>query len=371
MRKRVLYSPLTAANGGRGYYPKDIFQAYNFPNHLDGSGQTIGILEFSNGYSLNDAQQFWMMHGISAPTVVFVSVDGTRNDHGKQSQDEEASLDLQWASALAPKAKIVVYEASAGRTNNEFAQAMIRALKHVLNDTTHHPSVLSISYGDAESTFRKSDLKIIAKLIRALSHQGVTVCIASGDQGAYGMQNSSGSRTRHADAPASSPFAVAVGGTHLSLNGVERAWTYLSARNGGATGGGFSRIFASPSWQTSTKSRMRGLPDVAFDADPASGYQIIFQGQSAAVGGTSVAAPVFAAVVALANQARAELGRTPVTDLAKLLYQNPNMSAYRDIVQGNNSYNGVVGYRAKVGWDACTGFGSLDVSAFTSFVASH
>lgn len=90
------------ANSGQGYYPEDIGRAYDMPTDLDGSGQSTGILEFSNGFSLSDAQAFWRMHDIDPPKVQFISVDGTRNDHGQSSADQEASLDLQWAGAIAP-----------------------------------------------------------------------------------------------------------------------------------------------------------------------------------------------------------------------------------------------------------------------------
>src|SRR5579875_3023757 len=97
-RKHFLFATTPAvANGGQGYYPEDIRSLYNIPADLDGEGQTIGILEFSNGYNMNDATQFWQQHNITPPNVVFVSVDGTQNDNGTDPFDEEASLDLQWA----------------------------------------------------------------------------------------------------------------------------------------------------------------------------------------------------------------------------------------------------------------------------------
>lgn len=355
-----------APNGGQGYFPSDIQRAYSFPSKWLGEGQTIGILEFSSGYSLPDAKAFWSMHGITAPNVTFVSVDGTRNDGGQSQNDVEASLDLQWAGALAPRAHFVVYEANGGQTFAEFAAALVRTLDYILSDTTHSPSVLSLSYGDAEASFTTAELQAIAARIQALDAKGVTVCIASGDQGAYGMHNLNGPRIRHADAPATSPYAVAVGGTHLFADGAERAWTYFGRQNAGATGGGFSAIFYAPSWQQVTGHSMRGVPDVAFNADPASGYQIVFQGSTVVVGGTSVSCPVFAAMVALANEARASAGKAPLTGLVQKLYQHMKRTPYRDITRGNNSFNGVIGYQAVPGWDAATGFGSVNVDAFVN-----
>ncbi|WAH35996.1 S53 family peptidase [Alicyclobacillus dauci] len=371
LKRELLLSTRALVNNGQGYYPSDIRRAYHFPINYQGSGQTIGILEFSNGYRLRDAKAFWNMHGITPPTVEFVSVDGTRNDQGRQPQDEEASLDLQWAGALAPQAKLVVYEANAGDTYAQFAQAMIRTLTFILNDTQRKPSVLSISYGDAEESFSPNDLQRIARVIQKLDNTGITVCVASGDQGAYGLHDLSGSRRRHVDAPASVPNAIAVGGTHLNASGGERAWTYYGPQNGGATGGGYSSLFAKPTWQKALPGVMRALPDIAFNADPASGYQIVFQGDTAVVGGTSVSCPVFAAIVALANEARAFNGKPPVANLGQILYSNTNLIPFRDVIQGNNSFNGVTGYTAKPGWDACTGLGSLDVASFIAFLATH
>jgi hypothetical protein len=368
--RRVLFATGgVVPNGGQGYFPADIKRLYNFPNDLDGSGQTIGLLEFSNGYNLADAHQFWRMHGIQPPRITFVSVDGTPNDGGRSPEDEEATLDLQWAGALAPGAHIVVYEANAGNTYDDFAQAVTNTLQYILHDDVYHPSVLSISYGDGESSFSESHLKEWADLIAQLDKKGITVCISSGDQGSYGLHDPYRERTYHADAPASIPWAIAVGGTSLHPDGTETAWSYNGPENGGATGGGFSSVFPKPEYQSGISGSGRGLPDISCNADPATGYQIIFQGQQAVVGGTSVSSPVFAAVVALANQRRAQKGLPPLSGLAKILYSQDIQSAYRDITVGDNSFNGVPGYPAKPGWDACTGFGSFDATALIDYLS--
>ncbi|MDQ0189127.1 S53 family peptidase [Alicyclobacillus cycloheptanicus] len=372
MKRTILFGPSNdAVNDGNGYYPADIARLYQIPTDLDGEGQTIGILEFSNGYSLQDAYQFWSLHNIPTPAVHFRSVDGTRNDGGTSPDDEEASLDLQWAGALAPKATLVVYEANGGSTFAEFAQALVRSLEFVLKDTAFQPSVLSISYGDAESNLGESAMQQIDALIQKLNAKGVTVCIASGDQGAYGMHDLSGPKVAHADGPATSPSAVAVGGTSLQPDGTETAWTYNGPDNGGATGGGFSTIFPKPDYQSNIAGSGRGIPDVALNADPATGYQIVFQGRPAIVGGTSVACPVFAAMVALANQRRAQAGLPALSDLPGRLYSTGLQSAFRDITSGNNTFNGVTGYTAVKGWDACTGWGAPIAGSLIEALASN
>lgn len=362
-----------AANGGDGYYPQDIRDRYHLPTALDGSGQSIGILEFSSGYSLRDAEIFWRMHDIVPPRVSFISIDGTQNDHGRARQDEEASLDLQWAGALAPGAEILIYEASTGDSYASFARTLARTLEYILGDDGHRPCVLSISYGDAEASFGARAVRQWGALIEELDARGVTVCVASGDQGAYGRHTASGPAMRNVDAPASSPRCVAVGGTSLKLGGGETAWTFERPENGGATGGGFSDVFIRPDFQSKPAGdeRGRGLPDVAFNADPATGYQIVFRGRSAVIGGTSVACPVFAAIVALANQRRVASGRALMSDLTRALYTHAIQLPYRDITVGNNSFAGVEGFTAGRGWDACTGWGSVDdAAAFIDFVAS-
>lgn len=368
-RKILFATDAVVPNGGKGYFPEDIKRLYNIPVGLDGQGQTIGILEFSNGYNLRDAEQFWRMHGIQSPPVTFVSVDGTSNDRGTSPDDEEATLDLQWTGALAPGAHIIVYEASGGSTYQAFGQAVTQTLRYILRDTKYRPSVLSISYGDGETSFDSTDVRQWADLIAQLDAKGVTVCISSGDQGAYGLHDPNGQQGPHTDAPASVPNAVTVGGTSLRPDGTETAWTYNGPQNGGATGGGFSAIFAKPDYQSAIAGNNRGLPDISCNADPATGYQIIFQGRQAVVGGTSVSCPVVAAVVALANQHRAQQGLPPLSGLARTLYASGIRTAYRDITVGNNAFNGVSGYEASPGWDACTGFGSFDAAKLIAFLS--
>ena len=363
-----------AAHGGRGYYPADIRKAYNIPHAFDGRGQSIGILEFSNGFSLADAHAFWRMHHITPPEVEFISVDGTRNDHGRSRVDQEASLDLQWAGALAPGARLLVYEAAGGRDYDSFSHAMANTLRYILADTEHAPCVLSISYGDAESSFGAAAIREWADLIAKLDAAGVTVCVASGDQGAYGRHiapQPGRPPHRNVDAPAGIPACVAVGGTTLAMNGAETVWNNSGQGYGGASGGGFSDVLARPKAQKDLPGPDgRGVPDVAFNADPMTGYQIVFQDRSIVVGGTSVACPLMAAIVALANQARAQDGMQPLTGLMHYLYRAAADLRYHDITQGNNDYAGVKGYAAGPGWDACTGWGSLDAEVFIRVLRS-
>ena len=359
------------ANQGQGFFPSDLETAYRFPAQFDGSGQTIGLLEFSNGYSQSDIEGFWQQMGITPPPVDFVSVDGTLNDGGISSVDMEATLDIEWAGAMAPGARLVVYEASSGTSDQSFGLSVLKALDYAVHDTTRKPSVLSISYGDGETRFPAAEMQAWDSAMAEGTLLGVTTFVASGDQGAYGLHGP-GTPIPHADAPANCPHAVAVGGTHVVLNPngtiqSETGWT--DTNNNGASGGGISQVFPVPSYQANLTLPVkpgdhsgRGIPDVAANADPNTGYAVMFQGSMTVVGGTSAASPLWAALWARVNQARAAAKKGPVGYANPLLYGLGPTSAFHDIVAGNNTYDQVPGYNCGPGWDAVTGWGSPHAS---------
>ncbi len=368
---RLAHHTELLANEGQGFFPQDLKTAYHFPPGLTGAGVTVGILEFSNGYSLQDLQGFWQTFNMAAPEVTFVSVDGTPNDGGIEPYDMEATLDIEWASAMAPRAQFVVYEASAQTSDRSFAVSVLNALEYAMYDTANHPDVLSISYGVAEFHFAPAVLRAWDSIIAQGAMVGVTTLVASGDQGAYGRRGPGGTRL-HVDGPASCPHALAVGGTHLILNpdgsiAEETGWTDVD--NNGASGGGISQVFAPPSYQSHLELPVkpeyhlgRGVPDVALNADPDTGYAILFQGSFTVVGGTSAAAPVWAAVLAVVIQARRDKGRSAIGYAHPTLYDMGGTPVFRDIVSGNNSYGGLTGYFCTTGWDAVTGWGTPDVT---------
>lgn len=355
------------ANAGQGFFPDDLKKAYQFPVPFDGTGQCIGLLEFSNGYSVSDVHDFWSMMGISAPTLDFVSVDGTPNDGGANPQDMEATLDVEWAGAMAPGAHLVVYEASSGTSDQSFGLSVLKALDYAVHDTVHRPSVLSISYGDAEGHFPSRELTAWDTVMAEGGLAGITTFVASGDQGAYGI-NGPGRPVRHVDAPASCPHAMAVGGTHLELNAdgsIRRETGWTDTNNNGASGGGISQLFGVPPYQASLSLPIpagehpgRGVPDVAANADPDTGYAVMFQGSMTVVGGTSAASPLWAALWVRLNQARVGIHKGPIGSSHGDVYNLGPTSAFHDITVGNNSYNGVAGYSCAPGWDAVTGWGS-------------
>lgn len=358
------------ANQGEGFFPQDIRSAYRIPANLDGSGVTIGVLEFSNGYAASDLASFWSAFQIPSPTVTFVSVDGTPNDGGTSSVDMECTLDLEWAGAIAPGATLVVYEADAGSSDRSFGLSVLRALRYALNDDTHAPTVVSISYGDGETRFSQATMAAWDSTMAEMNACGITVLVASGDQGAYGLHGI-GLPIPHVDAPANCPHAVAVGGTHLRTQdgriAEETGWT--DTNDNGASGGGISQVFPVPPYQqhvTLPVSPMigagRGVPDVSLNADPDTGYAVVFQGSGTVVGGTSAAAPIWAAILALINQQRALQAKGPLGAVHQRLYSLGEAPVFHDITVGNNNYAGVTGYQCGPGWDAVTGLGSVDAT---------
>ena len=185
---------------------------------------------------------------------------------------------------------------------------------------------------------------------------GVTITVASGDNGSSdGVSDGQ----NHVDFPASSPHVLACGGTELigsgSTIGTETVWN--DGAQGGSTGGGFSTLFPPPTWQTGVgiSGSGRGVPDVAGDAAPESGYNILVDGQQEVVGGTSAVAPLWAALIALINQKKG----TPVGLVNPTLYGDA--ADFRDITQGSNG-----AYKAGKGWDACTGLGSPNGQAIAA-----
>jgi kumamolisin len=324
-----------------------VAQLYNFPTNLNGSGQTIGILELGGGYTSSDLQTYFQGLGLQTPSVVSVGVDGGSNAPGDPNgADGEVELDIQVAGAIAPSAKIAVYFAP----NSD--QGFIDAITTAVHDTTNKPSVLSISWGGPETSWSQSSVTALDNACQSAAALGVTITVASGDSG-----SSDGTNGTTVDFPASSPHVLACGGTELFGSGTkisqEVVWDDQS-QGGGATGGGFSTSFSVPSWQSSalpSGSSGRGVPDVAGDASPESGYNVVVDGQQEVVGGTSAVAPLWAGLITLVNQQLASQGAQSAGFINATLYQNSG--AFHDITQGNNG-----SYSAGPGWDACTGLGS-------------
>jgi kumamolisin len=368
------YTPLgiipSAYANAISYTPPQVAQLYDFPTGVDGTGQCVALIELGGGYKTQDLSTYFNQLGIKMPQVVSVSVDGGQNTPtgDPNSADGEVALDIEMVGGIAPGARIAVYFAP--NTDRGFLDAITQAI----HDTTNAPSIISISWGGPESGWTAQAMQTMDQAFQAAAALGITVCCAAGDNGSGDGVND---QHAHVDFPSSSPYALGCGGTRLAATGgkvtAETVWND-AATNGGATGGGISDQFGLPTWQAgvhippsvNNQHVGRGVPDVAGDADPQTGYQVYVDGQSTPIGGTSAVAPLWAGLLALVNQKRGKA----VGYLNPFLYQHyqqlAQSQALRDIVTGNNG-----AYNAGPGWDACTGLGTPDGSLLLAALAAE
>jgi kumamolisin len=338
------------AGGSTSYSPVQVAELYQFPNGVTASNQTIGIIELGGGFRQKDITAYFKALGQKPPKVIAVPIGtGKNNPTNSNSADGEVMLDIEVAGAVAPGARIVVYFAP--NTDEGF----IDAIAHAVHDTTYKPSVISISWGSAEVNWTGQAMTALDAACQSASALGVTITAASGDNGSSdGVTDGK----NHVDFPASSPHVLACGGTNLQGSGstitAETVWN--GQPQGGATGGGVSNIFPLPNWQASSKvpkptasAGGRGVPDVAGDADPASGYVVRVDGKSFVIGGTSAVAPLWAGLIAVANEKNGKSAGF----IQPAIYAAKGKAAFRDIIHGNNG-----SFAAGAGWDACTGLGS-------------
>lgn len=340
-----------AADDAQSFTPVQLAELYGFPNG-DGSGQCIGIIELGGGYRPADLSNYFKGLQITPPKVTAVSVDHGKNHPTGDANgpDGEVMLDIEVAGAIAPRATLAVYFAP--NTDAGFLDAITTAI----HDSTRKPSIISISWGGPESAWTQQTISVFDQAFQEAATLGVTVCVASGDNGSSdGVTDGA----NHVDFPASSPHVLACGGTsvHASGNSIADETVWNDGANGGAGGGGESTAFVVPAWQEgltisqtgggARQLKTRGVPDVAGDADPQTGYDVRVDGNSAVIGGTSAVAPLWAGLLARINSSRG----SPVGFVNPVLYQNSR--AFSDITQGNNG-----AFSAAAGWDACTGLGS-------------
>jgi kumamolisin len=270
------------------------------------------------------------------------------------SADAEVMLDIEVAGAVAPGAAIAVYFAP--NTDRGFLDAVTAAV----HDQLRRPSIISISWGAAESQWTGQALQAMDQAFQEAAAAAVTVFCASGDDGSRDRVNDG---QAHADFPASSPSVVACGGTRITVadGAITSEVVWNDGASGGAGGGGVSDVFELPSYQSAVGvppsanggGRVgRGVPDLAADASPASGYFVRVDGQEGAIGGTSAVAPLMAGLTALINQA---LG-TPAGFFNPALYgAAAGPGAFVDVISGS-----IGAYDAGAGWDACSGLGRPD-----------
>jgi kumamolisin len=353
------------------FVPTELAGIYNFPQ-ADTSNSCIGLLEFGGGVETPDVTEYFAKIKQSAPSVKVVATDGVSVDPSADPDSTgEVMLDIDVAGALSGGAKIVAYFS----TFDE--KGLIDCLSAVINDSTNDPSVVSISWGwDENEDFNNEGVIWSSAAIThcnasllALAHLGITVCVSTGDDGSEAQMHDG---RAHVNFPATSPYVLAVGGTTLhvkrdvggALKVTEVVW---NDGPGSGTGGGVSDVTPAPAWQAGKVVASinpghfagRAIPDVAANADPATGYLTMSGGSMQIVGGTSASAPLWASLIARINAANG--ARTG--NFNALLYSTFGPGgALRDITVGDNDTDGLLGgqYQAGPGWDACTGWGVPD-----------
>jgi kumamolisin len=361
-------APAAPAASGVPLTAPQVASFYEFPAGTDGTGQTVAIIELGGGYTASDLSTYFSGLGLPVPSVTAVGVEGGSNSPG-QSADGEVELDIEVIGGVAPGAVQVVY------FGNNTDQGFIDAISQAVH-ATPSPIAVSISWGQSEDQWSAQSRTAMDQAFADAAALGVTVTVASGDNGS--SDDPSEQTQVHCDFPASSPNALACGGTKLVGNtssfaiSSEVVWNEL-ASNEGAGGGGVSDVFPLPSYQaqagvpTSAASgggTGRGVPDVAGNADPVTGYLVVVDGQRETIGGTSAVAPLWAGLIARLAQATGKRFGL----LQSMLYAGaaPGAAApgFNDVVQGNNG-----AYKAGPGWDACTGLGSPNGAALLDLLS--
>ena len=383
-------------NYGTSYTPAQIATAYNFTPLYNagnlGEGQTVGLLEL-DGFSASDIATYTGCFGGKNTLINTIPIDGYNGAAG--SAASEVELDMEMVLGLAPHlASLRVYEAS-----NKTLTAYNDAWARIISDDT---PVVSTSwvFCEQDPNVNASEFQQENLFFQAAAAQGQTILAASGDYGANGCYNptNGAGTTPSADDPASQPFVTGVGGTTLRINfdntyASEQVWNdrAIGPHGNGASGGGLSSIWYMPRWQqgpgvaNAYSTGKREVPDVAVNADPETGYDIYCSVGGCAggkgwypIGGTSAAAPVWAAMIALANEASIKANGYLMGFLNPSLYSinhgSPGTSyatAFHDIVPqagaiNNNDYVGNSGtYPDSTMYDMATGLGSFDAYNLT------
>jgi subtilase family serine protease len=331
-----------------GHSALEIAESYNFPEG-DGSKQTIGIIELGGKFEESDLEAFFAEYDMKVPTIQVVGEPATTpiNDN------VEVTADIQVAGVLAPKAKLVIY----------YGTSILNAMKSALADTKNKLSVISISWAGSELGYSQQEIIELNNVFKEAALKGITVIGASGDNGALNKL-----RFANVNVPVNFEHVLGCGGTQLNIANDEiisqSVWNESTPQAQIGSGGGFSQRVAEPQYQQAAtqdyitkypqfepyqRSGGKGIPDVGANAADASGYAIYFEGNWVKIGGTSLATPLWAALIARMNQ---NLGYN-LGFITAHLYELMDSPAFDQIIEGNNNL-----YIAASGWNPCTGLGT-------------
>ena len=381
------------------YSPNEVYQIYNTTSLLkagySGSGVTIAIVDaYGDPYIQQELNNFSAEFHLPQQNITQICVDGPCNyQQGiTQGWNSEIALDVQWAHAMAPNASISLYIGS----NSSFP--LYDAVEQAVTNGSN--SIISMSWGSPENSIEASspiapvfgpNYPWLDQVLQQAAAEGITTFASTGDWGAYDQSQGESLPYGGAVYPSTDPYVTAVGGTSLYMNttsgyaqfpyvnatggyGSETAWSW-SSQYGWATGGGYSTLFPPSSWQKGTgfdsSKGQRGVPDVSWDADPATGVAVVLYDPSSStyfyyvIGGTSVGSPSWAGSLALLDQkAGGRLGL--ITPSLYSVFNNPAeySKAFHDITSGNNNPDS-----AGVGWDPVTGLGTPNLGELSNLIA--
>ncbi len=369
------------------YSPQEIQKAYGVKPILDagytGEGQSIVIIDsFGSPTIRKDLKVFDKAFGLPEPPsfkvlAPFGSVPFDVNNSDQAGWAEETTLDVEWAHALAPDAKIVLLTSPVAETEGvQGLPEFLRLEKYAVDN--HLGKIISQSWGATEETlFSTAGRKVVKQFndfYKEAGDEGVSIFASAGDSGASNVDDNNKTYPFPTVIfPASSPYVTAVGGTSLFADthgnyNHETVWDNKI----GATGGGISKLFKEPKYQrdnlsdsaNSTLKKHRGIPDISLNADPDTGVLVYlsFLGPKQAgyflFGGTSAGSPQWSGLIADGNQ----LAGHALGFLNPTLYALGNDreygNAFHDVTVGNNTFGGVTGYDATQGWDLSTGWGT-------------
>ncbi len=369
-------SALDCNPGDQSLTPAEVAHAYGYDimqrRGLRGEQMAINLVEIDGSY-VDDVQNYMSCLHYQGHLAVY-NVDGAPSD-----AQGESTLDIEMAAGLAPSANINLYQTD-GNANGDTWTQVNDELQQIIDANTTKASagsVVSLSLGIDEADITSDDVNALDSSLRQLTQvEHMTVFAASGDCGAF---DSGTFLDLSVSFPASDPWVVGVGGTKLSLNAdgtraQEVTWSnfpnIFSCKNNWGSGGGNSTLFKRPNWQQANgvnndhSQNDRQIPDVAAIADNLAVY---FNGGWGAVGGTSAAAPIWAAGQVLVNEDT--IHRLGTFAYAPQLYyvadRQASINAYYDVTSGNNLY-----YPATVGWDYTTGLGTPNLASFDRAVSN-
>ncbi len=357
--RKMMDTPSPTHNGYPPFRVGDVTNVYDVPAAgLDGSNQAIGII-IDYLPLPSDLKGFWEVNEIPQNlgnvTLVDVNNFGLTGD-----PEEEATLDTEWSSSIAPAARVIVYAAG----GLDFIEdSYVAVLDDLQAGTRPHLHQISMSFGGGEvSSATFNDYQAVHNYFEAMSAYGVSLFASSGDEGAYGTAQTD----VEANYPATDPLITAVGATALVLTATdqvldEQGWSVEgSSQYYGydSSGGGISVVFSRPAYQVGEGvdlTAMRQVPDVAILGDPHTPGYLYYQGQDTSVGGTSLSSPIWVGLCALINQGRETHGLPPIGRLNPLIYPLLGTANFHDITRGTDGV-----YTCTPGYDLVTGIGSPD-----------